>query len=112
MKIIDAHLHIFPEDDAATAACSAEAEAALRHLWEPLGIVRGVGGAAGGSLFHRGAGAGAGGHTAEGVLQGLPGAGHPAEPGGSGGHRTDIVPGKQPVRKAGARAEKGGTFRK
>ncbi len=42
MKIIDAHLHIFPEDDAATSACSAEAETALRHLWEPLGIVRGV----------------------------------------------------------------------
>lgn len=42
MKIIDAHLHIFPEHDDAPAACQAEKLSALRRLWEPLEIVHGV----------------------------------------------------------------------
>lgn len=41
MKIIDAHLHIFPDGNA-PAACSAEAADSLRRLWEPLEIVHGV----------------------------------------------------------------------
>lgn len=42
MKIIDAHLHIFPDNESAPAACSAEALESLRRLWAPLEIVRGV----------------------------------------------------------------------
>lgn len=42
MKIIDAHLHIFPEDPAARTACRPEAAEALRRLYGPLGIVHGV----------------------------------------------------------------------
>lgn len=42
MKIIDAHLHIFPESDDAPAACQAEPLSALRCLWEPLEIIHGV----------------------------------------------------------------------
>lgn len=42
MKIIDAHLHIFPEDPAAPAACTPEAVDSLRHLYAPLDIVHGV----------------------------------------------------------------------
>lgn len=42
MKIIDSHLHIFPEHDDAPAACQAEKLSALRRLWEPLEIVHGV----------------------------------------------------------------------
>lgn len=42
MKIIDAHLHIFPDGDAAPTACQAEKLSALRRLWEPLEIVHGV----------------------------------------------------------------------
>ena len=42
MKIIDAHLHIFPDGSNAPAACQAEKLSALRRLWEPLEIVHGV----------------------------------------------------------------------
>ena len=42
MKIIDAHLHIFPDGGAAPAACQTENISALRRLWEPLEIVHGV----------------------------------------------------------------------
>ena len=42
MKIIDSHLHIFPESDDAPAACQAEPLSALRCLWEPLEIIHGV----------------------------------------------------------------------
>lgn len=42
MKIIDAHIHIFPDVDAPPAACQAEKLCALRRLWEPLEIVHGV----------------------------------------------------------------------
>lgn len=42
MKIIDAHLHIFPDGDNAPAACQAETLASFRRLYTPLGIVHGV----------------------------------------------------------------------
>ncbi len=42
MKIIDAHLHIFPDGGAVPAACQAENISALRRLWEPLEIIHGV----------------------------------------------------------------------
>ena len=42
MKIIDAHLHIFPESDDAPTACQTEKLSALRRLWEPLEIIHGV----------------------------------------------------------------------
>ena len=42
MKIIDAHLHIFPDGGAAPAACQTENISALRRFWEPLEIIHGV----------------------------------------------------------------------
>nr|WP_326171454.1 amidohydrolase family protein [uncultured Oscillibacter sp.] len=42
MKIIDAHLHIFPDSDSAPAACQADTLESLRQLYAPLGIVHGV----------------------------------------------------------------------
>lgn len=42
MKIIDAHLHIFPDGASPSAACQPETPDTLRCLWEPLGIVHGV----------------------------------------------------------------------
>lgn len=42
MKIIDAHLHIFPDSRSAPAACQSETLDALRRLYEPLDIVHGV----------------------------------------------------------------------
>lgn len=42
MKIIDAHLHIFPDGGDAPAACQAENLSSLRRLWEPLEIIHGV----------------------------------------------------------------------
>ncbi len=42
MKIIDAHLHIFPNNNSATAACEAESLAGLRRLCESTGIIHGI----------------------------------------------------------------------
>ena len=42
MKIIDAHLHLFPQDPAASSPCGAEALETLCRLWGPLEIVHGV----------------------------------------------------------------------
>lgn len=42
MKIVDAHLHIFPDGNNAPAACQTEDLSSLRRLWEPLEIVHGV----------------------------------------------------------------------
>lgn len=42
MKIIDAHLHIFPAGEAAATACGDGAADALRRLCTPLDIVHGV----------------------------------------------------------------------
>lgn len=42
MRIIDAHLHIFPADSAAPAACRERDVSALRRIFAPLDIVHGV----------------------------------------------------------------------
>lgn len=42
MKIIDAHLHIFPDREDALSACEASCLSGLRGVYEPLDIVHGV----------------------------------------------------------------------